>query len=259
MGFMPVAFVAHGAPTLATDTAKGAELAAWAASMPKPRAILVVSAHWQQSPPCLGTQRTRELIYDFHGFPQALYQLRYPAPGSPELAAEVKALLDEQGIPWSEDPGRGLDHGVWVPLLHMQPQADVPVLQISQPAASSAREFFELGRALAPLRERGVLILGSGVLTHNLRALDWQGRASPPQWAQAFDEWCRSTLAEFDVDALLAYRTRAPHAREAHPTDEHFTPLLVAAGAASIHCRSVLFPVEGFEYGSLSRRCVQFN
>ncbi|NIR31811.1 MAG: dioxygenase [Gammaproteobacteria bacterium] len=256
---MPVAFVAHGAPTLASDATKGAQLSAWAASMPKPRAILVASAHWQQSPPCLGTQRTRELIYDFYGFPEALYRLRYPAPGSPELAAEVKGLLDEQGMAWSEEPARGLDHGVWVPLLHMWPDADVPVLQISQPATTAAGEFFALGCALAPLRERGVLILGSGNLTHNLRRLDWQGRASPPEWARAFDDWCRRTLTEFDADALLAYRTRAPQAGEAHPTDEHFTPLLIAAGAASTHRRSVLFPVEGFEYGSLSRRCVQFN
>lgn len=259
MGIMPVAFVAHDAPTLATDPLKGAELRAWAASMPEPRAVLVASAHWQRSPPCLGAVAPRELIYDFYGFPEALYRLRYPAPGAPELAQEVKALLDARDLPWEAAPERGLDHGAWVPLLHMYPEARVPVLQLSQPAAASPAEFFTLGRALAPLRERGVLILGSGNLTHNLRALDWSGDAPPPSWAQAFDAWCRDTLAARDFDALLAYRAQAPGRIQAHPTEEHFTPLLMAAGAASEHCRSVVFPVEGFEYGSLSRRCVQFN
>lgn len=259
MGFMPVAFVAHGAPTLATDARKGRELREWAAAMPKPRAILAASAHWQRSPPGLGTPSTRELIYDFHGFPEPLYRLRYPAPGAPGLADEVRGLLDAQGIAWSEQPDRGLDHGVWVPLLHMYPEADVPVLQIAQPAASSTREFVELGRALAPLRERGVLILASGNLTHNLRALDWSGHAPAPGWARAFDDWCRRTLVDGDLEGLLAYRTGAPDASRAHPTAEHFTPLLIAAGAASVHWRSVIFPIEGFEYGSLSRRCVQFN
>jgi len=256
---MPVAFVAHGAPTLALDQAKGAELQRWALSMPRPRAIAVVSAHWEHSPPCLGTLETRELVYDFYGFPEALYRLRYPCPGAPELAREVASLLEAHGLECAHAPGRGLDHGAWVPLLHMYPEADLPVLQIAQPRSPAPRAFFELGRALAPLRERGVLILASGNLTHNLGALDWSGNGPVPAWALAFDRWCQHTLADGDLEALLAYRERAPEWRRAHPSEEHLTPLLAAAGAAATGPREVRFPVAGFEYGSLSRRCVQFG
>lgn len=258
MHSMPVAFVAHGAPTLATDQEKGAELRRWTASMPTPRAVLVISAHWSRSPVGIGTVTNRELIYDFYGFPAPLYRLRYPAPGAPELAAAVEARLRTQGIGCEREPTRGLDHGAWVPLLHMYPEAEVPVLQISQPAAAPAQSYLQLGQALAPLRNEGVLILASGVLVHNLRQLDFSGELPPPAWAREFDGWCRDALTRFDVGSLLDYREQAPAFSQAHPSDEHFTPLLVAVGAAQDTPR-VSFPIEGFEFGSLSRRCVQFG
>lgn len=256
---MPSGFVGHGSPTLALDAAKGAELAAWSRAMPRPAAVLVLSAHWTHSPPTLGTLETRELVYDFYGFPAPLYRLRYPAPGAAALADDVRRLLAAADIECAQDPARGLDHGVWVPLLHMYPDADVPVLQLSQPAAGGPQAAFALGRALAPLRDRGVLVLGSGSLVHNLGSVDFSDRSEPPPWARQFDQWCAATLESLDLEALLAYRERAPELRRAHPTEEHFTPLLAAAGAAGERLHGVSFPVTGFEFGTLSRRCVQFD
>lgn len=256
---MPVGFVAHGAPTLAVDARKGADLQRWAAEMPRPGAILVISAHWENAPVTIGTTRTRELMYDFYGFPRELYEIRYDAPGAPELAARIESMLaatPSVGPIARED--RPLDHGVWVPLLHMAPDASVPVLQLSMPSRLGPTALFELGRALAPLRDEGVLILGSGNLVHNLRQLDWRGNTTP-SWAEEFDQWSRDIVAAGDLDSLVDYRNKAPGLRIAHPTEEHFQPVLVAAGAASIDGAPASFPVEGFEFGSISRRCVQFG
>ncbi|MBA2662608.1 MAG: dioxygenase [Bradymonadaceae bacterium] len=251
---MPVGFVAHGAPTLAIDPGKGGDLARWAVDLPRPRAILVISAHWEESPATAGTTRMQELLYDFYGFPRELYALRYPSPGAPELAARLASLVN--GPLKQED--RPLDHGVWVPLLHMAPEADVPVLQLSLPSHEGPKGLFDLGRALAPLRDEGIFILGSGNIVHNLRQIDWSGGA-PPAWADEFDQWAAESLLANDLDALIDYRTRAPGLHAAHPTEEHFQPLLVAAGAASVHGGTSTFPVEGFEFGSISRRSVQFG
>lgn len=259
MTSMPVVFVAHGAPTLAIDPVKGADLARWAAALPKPKAILAISAHWERTPPRTGAEDTRSLIYDFSGFPRALYALEYPAPGAPALAAEVRQILQGNGTEAGRDPERGWDHGVWVPLLHLYPEADIPVLQLALPSGFSAEQIYAVGCALAQLRHRGVLILASGVLVHNLRTIDFQQRKATPTWAVEFDRWCARCLEEEDHHALMNFERASPGFSQAHPTPEHFTPILVAAGAASVDGAPASFPVEGFEYGSLSRRCVQFG
>jgi 4,5-DOPA dioxygenase extradiol len=233
-----------------------AELAAWGKALGKPRAILIVSGHWEHAPLAIGATRVLPPIYDFSGFPQRFYQLQYPAPGAPELAARVRALLDGAGIAHTDEPARGHDHGVYVPLLCMYPQADVPVLQLSLPT-NEPEPLFEVGRALAPLAQEGCLIAGSGFLVHNLRVLRSN---TPPTWAVEFDSWCADVLARGDFDALIDYRTRAPGVRESLPTHEHFTPLLVAAGAAAeAKASQVSFPITGFWMnGAMTRRSVQF-
>lgn len=259
MTSMPVVFVAHGAPTLATDPVKGGDLARWAASLPQPKAILAVSAHWEQTPPATGAEETRALIYDFSGFPRELYTLEYPAPGAPDLAAEVRKLLKNDGIAPGQNTGRGWDHGVWVPLLHLFPDAELPLLQLALPSGFPAEQIYAVGQSLAELRHRGVLIMTSGVLVHNLRTIDYHERNPTPTWASDFDQWCARVLEDEDHRALIEFERTSPGFRQAHPTPEHFTPILVAAGAASVDRAPASFPVEGFEYGSLSRRCVQFG
>jgi 4,5-DOPA dioxygenase extradiol len=253
-GRMPALFIAHGAPPLLDDARWVAELGQWAASMPRPRAILMLSAHWEARPATLGATRTVPLVYDFYGFPKPYYEQQYAAPGAPELAQIIRALLNGK-MPLADDPQRGLDHGAYVPLVAMYPNADVPVLQMSLP--SNARELFELGRALRPLRDEGVLIAGSGFLTHNMRALDWSNGPAQP-WAVEFDEWAAEAVARRDVDALLDFANKGPGARIALPTQEHFVPLLVAAGAAHDH-ETIQFPITGFWMGSFTRRSVQFG
>jgi len=253
---MPIGFVAHGSPMLALDAVKGGELHDWAVAMPKPRAIVIVSAHWQTRDPTIGATTTLPLLYDFSGFDDALSKIQYAPPGAPDVAARVEQLLSRVTI--GKSPDRKLDHGVWVPLRHMYPAADVPILQLSLPRREPA-DLFDLGRMLAPLADEAVLVLGSGVLVHNLRSIDMGGAAAPPPWAREFDSWCGDVLARRDFDALVGFRVRAPKRAMAHPTEEHFLPLLVAAGAASTRSRAVTFPITGFEFGSLSRRCVQFT
>lgn len=252
---MPVVFVSHGAPTLALDPAAGADFARLAAALPRPRAVLVVSAHWLDAPATIGTRERRPLLYDFGGFDDALYRVRYDAPAATELAHDLArrlpALRHADERPW--------DHGVWVPLVHMYPAADVPVLQLSLPVTWSPQQLFELGAQLAPVRDDGVLLLASGGAVHNLGALDWRGGASPPQWARDFEGWLRDRLGAGATDDLIAFRERAPALRRAHPTDEHLLPLLVALGAAQAGSDAVAFPIEGFEFGSLSRLAARFG
>jgi 4,5-DOPA dioxygenase extradiol len=256
MTTMPVLFQAHGAPMLLDDDEWVGELAAWARALPKPRAILVVSAHWEARPLAIGATRPLPLIYDFFGFPEKFYKLTYPSPGAPELAARVRALCSAAGIPWADEPERGLDHGTYIPLMCMYPAADVPVLQISLPSMEP-KELFAMGRALAALRDEGVLVIGSGFLTHNLRALRL---SSTPAWASEFDGWTADVIARRDVDALLDYRVRAPGVREALPTHEHFVPVIVAMGAVADRPATVTFPITGFWWGgAMTRRSVQFT
>jgi len=253
---MPVVFLAHGAPVLLDDATWVAELGDWARAMPRPNAILMVSAHWDRRPVTLGATRPVPLVYDFYGFPRRYYQVQYPAPGAPELAARVRALLDAGGIAHVDEPDRGLDHGAYVPLVAMYPQADVPVLQISLPGLASDPAF-AMGQALSPLRREGVLIVGSGFLTHNMR---YAFRPGTPTWATEFDAWAAEVLARRDFDALRDFRVRAPAASTALPTVEHFTPVIVSAGAASERAEPVSFPITGFwDGGAFTRRSVQFG
>ena len=255
-GRMPVIFAAHGAPVLLDDAVWMAELFAWAKAMPKPKSILMISAHWEERPTTLGATRAVPLVYDFYGFPEQYYQTRYPAPGAPELAGRVRELLRQKNMPVADNPERGLDHGAYVPLVPMYPDADVPVLQISMPRLD-ARELFKLGQTLAPLRDEGVLVFGSGFITHNMR---YAFRPGIPQWAKEFDAWAADALSRFDVDALMDFQARTSAARTALPTWEHYAPLLVAAGAAGDARPQTTFPITGWWMeGAFTKRSVQFD
>ena len=254
---LPVGFVSHGAPPLALDAARGGDLRRWGEALPRPAALLVVSAHWEATPPALGATETRALIHDYSGFDPRLSDVRYPAPGAPQLAERVTALLEAGDVP-VRATDRGQDHGVWVPLVHLFPDADVPLLQLSLPSRLEPRALLAIGERLRPLREEGVLLLASGGLVHDLRRIDWSERSAPPVWATAFEAWARRALVEHDRDALADWRRAAPDSHGAHPTAEHFLPLLVAAGAAEPD-EPVTFPVSGFEYGSLSRTSAQLG
>src|ERR1700693_4981206 len=225
---MPAIFIAHGSPFLLDDSKWMAELHRWAREMPHPKSVLMLSAHWEERPVSLGATRTVPLVYDFSGFPAKYYAVKYPAPGAPELAKRVRELLGKTR-PVADDPERGLDHGAYVPLVAMYPGADVPVLQVSLPTMD-APALFEMGRALAPLSEEGVLIAGSGFLTHNMRAFDPRPDPPTPSWAAEFDAWAGEALSRGDVDALLDYRRRAPGSRLPLPTPEHFVSVCVAGG-----------------------------
>ncbi|MBM7171647.1 dioxygenase [Streptomyces sp. G44] len=253
---MPALYLSHGAPPLADDPLWPAELAAWSAELPRPRAILMVSAHWEEAPLALGATGTLPLVYDFWGFPEHYYQVTYAAPGAPALAASVRKLLRAPGLPVQDVPDRGLDHGAYVPLVEMYPEADIPVLQISLPTLDP-RRLMDIGRRLAPLRDEGVLVVGSGFFTHNLAALRQGGT---PSWSAEFDAWGREALDAGDVDALLDFGHKSPAARLAHPRTEHFAPLFVTLGAADATGdlggqRSV---IDGFWMG-LAKRSVQFG
>jgi len=253
---MPVIFAAHGAPILLDDHEWMGELASWAAAMPKPGSILMVSAHWERRPTTIGATRTVPLVYDFSGFPPQYYGTQYPAPGAPDLADRVRSLLKSNNLDVMDDPGRGLDHGAYVPLVPMYPDADVPVLQVSIPGLDAER-LFHLGRALAPLREEGVLIFGSGFLTHNMR---FAFRPGTPAWARDFDGWVADALSRFDTDTLIDFKKRAPAPNMALPTWEHYAPVLVAAGAATEHPPQISFPITGWWMdGAFTKRSVQFD
>ena len=253
---MPTLYLGHGAPVLVDDPIWPGQLAQWSAELATPKAILVVSAHWENAPLTIGATTPVPLFYDFYGFPQKYYDVKYPAPGAPDLAQRVRQLLPDQPI--AEEPTRGLDHGAYVPLTVMYPQADVPVLQISMPSLDS-KELLELGKKLAPLRDEGVLIMGSGFMTHGLPFLeDFRPDATPPAWSKEFDLWSAETLAKGDVDSLVDYKRRAPGVRFAHPTVDHFVPLFVALGASLEGKESPETVIEGYFLG-LSKRSVQFD
>jgi len=255
---LPSLFISHGAPTFALEPGRaGPLLADVGRALPRPRAVLVVSPHWMTSDVAVATAVRPRTIHDFGGFPEALYRLEYPAPGHAELAAAAGALLADAGYRVTLDPNRGLDHGAWVPLRHMYPDADVPAFQVSMPAALDAGQAYALGAALAPLAGQGVLIVGSGSLTHNLNEV-FSGDGRDEAYATAFVDWVRDAVVARDRGRLLSTLQRAPAARRAHPTAEHFLPLLIAAGAAADDA-----PVQvlhgGMTYGVLSMESYVFG
>lgn len=231
---IPSIFVSHGSPMLALTPSTAREfLAGLGDTMPRPRAILVVSAHWETERPMVNAVATNQTIHDFFGFPKALFELVYPAPGDAGLAQRIADRLGEAGFPTGIDQARGLDHGAWVPLLLAYPRADIPVLQLSVQTDLGAAHALAVGRALAPLRAENILILGSGSFTHDLRRFRGQALDAPESAdVMEFSAWMDRMIAAGDVTALIDYRNRAPHARDEHPTEEHLLPLFTAIGAA---------------------------
>jgi len=227
----PVLFISHGAPTFAIEPGLlGPALQQLGHQLPPLEAVLVVSPHWQTKGVTVMTTAVPETVHDFGGFPASLYRLQYPAAGQPDLARQAAALLVESGFPTQLDEHRGLDHGAWVPLMHLLPQANLPVFQVSMPFNLSTRQAFEMGQALAPLREQGVLIVASGSMTHNLYEVR-QPASAALVYAQEFAGWIKTAVQADAVGSVIHYRSEAPHAERAHPTQEHFLPLLVALGA----------------------------
>ncbi|MFQ5971899.1 MAG: DODA-type extradiol aromatic ring-opening family dioxygenase [Alphaproteobacteria bacterium] len=239
MARFPSVFISHGPPTIAIEPGPVPDfLHGLGPELGRPEAILCVSAHWETPLPAVGTAEAPELIYDFYGFPEPLYELTYPAPGAPALAEKAAAALGAAGIHCDRDPGQGLDHGAWVPLMLMYPDADVPVAQLSIQHHLGPAHHLDIGKALSGLRDEGVLVLGSGNVTHNLADALGRWRAGEPtdleplDWAVAFDEWVAEKVEAGKWDDLVSYRTQAPFAEQANPRDEHLLPLYVAAGAA---------------------------
>ena len=248
-GHVPPIFVSLGAPSRAASAERARELAQWGTELGKPRAVLVVSSHWKAPSLSRGSTAARPALL----LPESLPSVSYDAPGAPDLAYDVHSLLPV------EREERGWDHGVWSPLVHLLPSADVPILQLSLVVGARPRALFAIGRKLGVLAARGVLLVGSGGITYGLEELDPSPDAPPADWAREFDGWVANCLADAELDELLDWRAKGPHARRAHPRPDHLEPLFVIAGAASLYDHAVGFPVRGFEHATLSRRCVQFG
>ncbi len=256
----PALFIAHGAPSLAIEQDDFTRaLGAFGTKLDSVKAVVVVSAHWQTR----GGVRVNGVarpapIYDFGGFSDQLYTIRYGAPGLPDLAVEIVGLLSGSGISATLEEARGWDHGLWVPLLHLLPRAEKPVVEVSLPYPATPAQLIEIGRALSPLRDRNVAICGSGGIVHNLRLVEFADKAADAApWAQTFDGWVAERLTERDTTALEHYRDAAPNAQAAVPTPEHFEPLLVAVGA-SRDDDALTTIYEGFHYATLSMRSIAF-
>ena len=237
------------------------DLKTFAQKTARPKAIVVMSAHWElHSPPIEITALAQNgTMHDFGGFPDELYQLKYPAPGDVALAARISSLLTAQNFENVLNPKRALDHGVWVPLLHAYPEASVPVIQVSLPMFEDPREIMHVGRALAPLREEGVMLIGSGGAVHNLSQLQWHAKAGKPmEWAVEFNNWVATSVLNAKIDDLIAFETKGPQASRAHPTTEHFVPIFFAMGAALAGDRPIIFH-NSFQYGTLSMLSFQLN
>ena len=259
---LPSLFISHGAPTFALEPGlAGPRLTALGRQLPRPQAVLVVSPHWMTPSLHVGTSPRPDTIHDFGGFDPALYRIQYPAHGHQALAQRTIERLTHAGWPARADERRGLDHGAWVPLLHLYPQADVPVFQVSLPSHLDATGAWALGQALAPLADEGVLIVGSGSLTHNLYEFRGAHSVESEPYVQAFSAWVREAVETGDRTRLQRTMDDAPDARRAHPTTEHFWPLLVAAGAADT--KDGLPPARviegGITYGMLSMDAYLFG
>ncbi|GLJ17026.1 hypothetical protein SUGI_0294590 [Cryptomeria japonica] len=260
MPMMNTYFISHGSPTLAIEDLPARHfLLNWDKVLQqKPKAILVISGHWDTSVPTVNTVSRNSTIYDFYGFPQEMYELQYNAPGAPDLAKRVKELLINSGFKTvKEDAKRGLDHGAWVPLSLMYPNADIPVCQLSVQSKQSGEHHYKMGQALAPLKSEGVLIMGSGSATHNLRALAFNGKG-PASWAQAFDNWLTESLVNGRHDEVNHFEEKAPCARMAHPYPDHFFPLHVALGAAGERAKAELIH-NSWSHGTLSYSSYAFS
>ena len=253
---MPALYLGHGAPPLLDDPGWVSQLSGWAEDLPQPKAILVVSAHWESAPLTVGsTTDATPLVYDFYGFPERYYRMTYTSPGAPALAQDVAALMPDTE-PVAQQPDRGLDHGAFVPLMVMYPEADVPVLQMSMPDLDP-QHLFDIGRRLRTLREQGVLIMGSGFLTHGLPFLrDFRIDAPAPGWSSDFDAWAAEAMERGDIDELMDFRSRAPGMPYAHPTTEHFALLFVTLGAATDPEAAPETEIDGFFLG-LAKRSIQ--
>jgi 4,5-DOPA dioxygenase extradiol len=256
-GPLPALYVSHGAPPLFDDGPWMDQLFRWSQALPKPRAILIVSAHWESAPLMLSASGARTpLVYDFGGFDPRYYKMTYPTPDAGELARQVRALLPDRE-PVHEHPSRGLDHGAWVPLKVMYPLADVPVLQLSLPTQDPGR-LLEIGQRLRPLRQDGVLVIGSGFMTHGLpfmtREMVFDGAV--PSWSADFDAWAADALSRGDVETLTRYQSLAPGLPYAHPTVDHYIPLFITLGAAERPDQAVTTTIEGYMAG-LSKRSFQ--
>lgn len=230
---LPSLFISHGSPMLALEPgASGPALKRLAAELPRPKAIVLMSAHWESAMLSVTSSAAPATWHDFGGFPPALFAVQYPAPGDPALAVQIVERLGAHGLPARLDPKRPFDHGAWVPLSLMYPEADIPVVQVSLPSQLGPAGQTKVGHALAELRNEGVLIIGSGSITHNLRELDWHaGPDSIEPWARDFRDWMIEKLAAEDEVALHDYRRQAPFAVRSHPSDEHLLPLYFARAA----------------------------
>ncbi|MBB2949025.1 4,5-DOPA dioxygenase extradiol [Actinoplanes lutulentus] len=253
-GPLPSLYISHGAPMLFEMADWMTQLHTWARDLPKPKAILIVSAHWESAPLSLSSTQPNDLVYDFGGFAPMYYQMRYDTPVATGLAAQVAKLMPDTE-PVHEHRTRGLDHGAWVPLKIMYPDADIPVLQLSMPTHDPDR-LLNLGRRLRTLRESGVLVIGSGYMTHGLPFLDWSRPDSVPGWSSDFDSWAADALSRGAVDELADFRGRAPGMPYAHPTVEHFTPLFVTLGAATDPTAPPVTAIDGYAIG-LAKRSLQ--
>lgn len=229
---LPGLFISHGSPMLAINPEQvGPALERLSLNLPKPEAIVIMSAHWESNALEVSTSARPETWHDFRGFPAELYDIRYPAPGNPELAEEILHLLANAGLSAHANSTRPRDHGVWMPLLHMYPDAYIPVIEISLPMTMSAQEIYKIGQTLAPLRDKQILLIGSGSITHNLRELAWDGRAAAvPEWASTFRNFVVNKLTHQDFDAVLDWQN-IPFVQRNHPTIEHFAPIFFAMGA----------------------------
>ncbi|MBO9598002.1 MAG: dioxygenase [Cohnella sp.] len=255
---MPSYFFAHGAPSLVLeDNEYTRMLKHFHSNTPRPKAIVLFSAHWENPVQNIGAAETYETIYDFGGFQDELYRMKYPAKSDRELSEQVQSLFADHGIPSVRNENRGLDHGAWAVLKLLYPDADIPVVSLSVNTHLSNKEQYQIGKALAALRERDVLIIGSGGTVHNLRRLNWRS-AGIDAWAEQFDNWIQDKLESWDTETLFQYRELAPFAQEAVPTSEHFIPLLLAMGAGDANRQAKLLH-RSYQYGNLSLSCWQFN
>ena len=254
-GPLPALYISHGAPPLFDEAEWMDRLFAWAQGLPKPKGILIVSAHWESAPLMLSSPAAATpLVYDFGGFPERYYKMTYETPEATAMAARVAAAMPDDE-PLHQHPSRGLDHGAWVPLKVMFPDADIPVLQLSMPTHDPDR-LMDIGRRLRPLREEGYLVIGSGFMTHGLPYIDFSDNT--PGWSSDFDHWAAEALAKGDIDTLARYRSTAPGMPYAHPTVDHYIPLFVTYGAASEAEQAAETVIDGFWLG-LSIRSFQLS